>query len=158
MTAPLYVVTHVQIKDTHEIDITLCCYTPSLDVAEGALEEYASQTLAMILGHQNEDALDDERPIEEVGAGHHLRFDEGALYPAIDVWKVKTKGDYEKVGQFNVLNVNKWKDDYLDEVTPAVAALAGDDTITGSVYAGNRPGGRVDRFLRGEGNYVSDEE
>ena len=155
MTAPIFVVFDLDIKKTA---LHMCCYTPSYEEAEGALEEYAVQWLAMRTGMQNEDALDDDRELDTVGTGFHLRFDEGDLYPVINVFRVKTRGEYSRVRCFGVLNVNKWKEDYLDEVTPAVAALAGDDTVQGVVYAGNRRGGRVDRFLSGQGNYASDEE
>ena len=155
MTAPFFVVFNL---DTEKTALDMCCYTPSYEEAEGALEEYASQWLAMQTGVQNEDALDDDRNISDVGKGFHLRFDDGDLYPVINVFHVRTRGDYRIVRRFGVLNVNKWKEDYLDEVTPAVAALAGDDSVKGVVYTGNRPGGRVDRFLKGHGNYASDED
>ena len=146
MTSPLFVVWNM---DTENPEIDMCCYSPSYDEAEGALEEYATQWLAIRTGVRNEDALDDERDIAEVGKGFHLRFENGDLYPIIVVYHVTSKGDYRSVRQFGVQNVNKWKEDYLDEVTPAVAALASDDTVKGIVYSGNRPGGRVDRFLKG---------
>lgn len=155
MTAPYFVVYNLDTKN-HGLDI--CCFTPSYEEAEGALEEYACQWLAMQTGVQNEDALDDDREMCNVGKGFHLRFDEGDLYPVIVVFRVKTRGEYHVVRRFGILHVNKWKEDYLDEVTPAVAALAADDTVKGVVYTGNRPGGRVDRFLSGDGNYVSDED
>lgn len=155
MTAPFFVVFNLDIK---KLILDLCCYTPDYEEAEGALEEYAAQWLAIQTGVQNDDALDDDRAIETVGRGYHLRFDESDLYPVINVFHVKTHGEYFLVRRFGIQNVNKWKEDYLDEVTPVVAALAGDDTVAGVVYAGNRKGGRVDRFLKGQGNYVSDEE
>ena len=136
----------------------MCCYTPSHEEAEGALEEYATQWLAMKTGVRNINALDDDRDLHDMKTGLYLRFDDDALYPAINVYCVKTRGDFEIVRRFGILNVNKWKEDYLDEVTPAVAKLAADDSVKGVVYAGNRTGGRVDRFLSGRGNYASDEE
>lgn len=156
MTAPFFVVYNVDLQRPFALD--MCCYTPSYEEAEGALDEYASQWLAMKTGVQNEDALDDERDISSVGKGFHLRFIDGALYPEIAVYRVERRGDFKMVRRFGFLNVNKWKEDYLDEVTPAVQALAGDDTVKNVVYKGNRPGGRVDRFLSGQGNYISDEE
>lgn len=163
MGSPLFVVYHQRLEGA--IDLGICCYTLDLDTAEGALEEYAMQTVGMLNGNPNPDALDDERPIEKVGAGHHLRYDDDtddrddlAVYPSISVWRVRKPGDFVRVQRFGILNANMWKDDFLDEITPAVEELAASDTTSGAVYAANRPGGRVDRMLRGEGNYASDDE
>ncbi len=155
MTAPLFVVYNLELATG---DIDLCCYSPSHQEAEGALEEYATQWLAIITGVRNEDALDDDRQLEEISAGYHLRYNETGLDPLIDVYRVKSQGNFSVVRRFGLGHVNKWKEDYLDEVTPAVQALAADDTVAGVVYRGNRPGGRVDRFLKGQGNYLSDDE
>lgn len=159
MSSPLWVVYDLRPNKDHD-PFQLCCYTKSLEYAEDAVEEYAYQTLCQLTGVYNADALDDDRPLSEVGPGYFMRYDDEAIYPRINVWHVQRNVEPIHVAQFGVTYVNKWKEDYLDEVTPAVQRLAADDTVSGAVYSSNRPDGRVARFLRGEGNYrsSSDEE
>ena len=122
MTAPLFVVYNLDLEGDRTLDI--CCYTPSHEETEGALEEYASQWLAMKTGVQNEDALDDERNISSVGRGFHLRFIDGTLYPEIAVYRVERIRNFKMVRRFGFLNVNKWKEDYLDETKTSTRITA----------------------------------
>lgn len=150
----LWVIYTAVLQSGAESLVNLCCYTPSYDMAEGALEEYAIQWLSGATGIQRGDeALEDERPLETVGCGLHLRFsdcdnDGGNLYPIIRVYQVRERGDYSLVRIFGLLPVNQWKEDFLNEVTPAVEALATDDTVAGAIYSANRPEGRVARRQR----------
>jgi len=142
----LFVVAYV---DLAHLDMDTCCYCADFDSAYSALVDYALATIRRKSGlpMTEEVAFDDEWGPDVLTPGWHGRIidddSDESPYPRAEIWQVQ-KGEAMLEYRFEILRTGKYVEDFLNEVTPAVEALAADDTTPDYVYEANKPGGFAD--------------